>query len=65
MLFCDFDSIQQNFGMVKREQNTIIDKWPLRFTKRASDEGAKEEFERYFASLHMGVERYVEWRRAS
>ena len=48
--------------MVK-EENTIIEKWPMRLKLSLPQPGAQEEFDILQASGHSGNERYVEWKR--
>ncbi|KAK8232876.1 hypothetical protein HDK77DRAFT_51232 [Phyllosticta capitalensis] len=48
-------------GAQPKEENTIIDPWPLRLKENATP----EELELAIRSAHTGEERYVEWKRAS
>jgi hypothetical protein len=58
-----FREIEREFGVTLKTAHTIIDDWPLKVKLKPYQNGAKEEFERYLASGHAGIERYVEWKR--
>lgn len=70
--FRDFDSLFQTYivqhqfariswdaGLVMKDQNTIIGKWPLPLERNAS----QKEFDVSMSSGHTGFERHVEWAR--
>lgn len=59
----DFSGPADSAGLKMREQNTIIDPWPMRLKKKAREPGAEEEFKRLMESSCSGAERYVEWVR--
>ena len=46
-------------GLVVKEKNTIVEKWPLQLKKGAS----QKEFDVLMSIGHTGCERYVEWKR--
>lgn len=50
-------------GLVMKENNTVIEKWPLRLKKGPDEPGAVEEFDVHIAMGTCGVERYAEWHR--
>jgi hypothetical protein len=52
----DFRDIGKATGLQARDENKIVDKWPLRL-KRGTN---KQEFDIMLASGHVGSERYVE-----
>jgi hypothetical protein len=52
----DFGSIVKAPELQVRDENRIVDKWPLRLKRGAS----KLEFDIMIASGHVGSERYVE-----
>ena len=54
-----FARISREAGLVMKDQNTIIGKWPLRLERNAS----QKEFDVSMSSGHTGFERYVEWVR--
>ncbi|TVY43017.1 hypothetical protein LOCC1_G004360 [Lachnellula occidentalis] len=71
ILVRDFDTLFQRYvdkwklkylgnmvGMEMKEENTVVDKWPLRLRENAT----QEQFDLLHASGHQGMERYVEWR---
>ena len=49
-------------GMVMKDKNTVISKWPYRLKKRLGENGAQEEFDALLASGLSGTECYVEWK---
>src|SRR5260370_768875 len=57
---CRFREISASASLRMKEENSIVEPWPLRLGDRAS----KEEFDVLHASGHVGCERYVEWVRA-
>ncbi len=57
---CRLDETGKARGMMMKEENTIVPKWPLRLKKNAT----QAEFSRLHASGRTGWERYVEWKRA-
>ncbi|KAG7002098.1 hypothetical protein G7Y79_00029g063940 [Physcia stellaris] len=59
----NFSGAADSAGLKMREQNTIIDPWPMRLKKKAGEPGAEEEFKRLMESSYSGAERYVEWVR--
>ena len=59
----NFSGSADNAGLKMKEQNTIIDPWPMRLKKKAGEPGAEEEFKRLMESSCSGAERYVEWVR--
>jgi len=73
-IFKDFDGLFQRYmeresfeeickftGMVMKATNTVIQPWPLRLSKTAT----QKDFYSLHKSAHDGSERYVEWKRAS
>jgi len=58
-----FAEMTQDIGLMVKEQNTIIEKWPMRLKLSLPQAGAQEEFDILQASGHSGSERYVEWKR--
>ncbi len=71
MMFWDYDSLFQSYmdgmefdkiswlsGTVVKEENTIVDAWPMRL----KNDPSQEEFDHLHASGHNGSERYVEWK---
>jgi hypothetical protein len=58
-----FAEMTQHIGLMVKEQNTIIEKWPMRLKLSLPQAGAQEEFDILQASGHSGSERYVEWKR--
>jgi hypothetical protein len=71
-MFWDFNRVWERFrkvfisqeagnvcGMKMKSKNSIVEMWPLRLKKNAT----QEEFTRLHASGHSGCERYVEWTR--
>jgi hypothetical protein len=51
-----FEVIAKEVGVEMKEENTVIEKWPMRLKKGAT----KEEFDILNGSGHVGTERYVE-----
>ncbi|KAH9206685.1 hypothetical protein DL95DRAFT_486583 [Leptodontidium sp. 2 PMI_412] len=56
---CQFPEISRAAGLAAKTTNTIIEPWPMRLNKGAT----QAEFDILLASGHMGSERYVEWER--
>jgi len=56
-----FEEIGKFTGMVMKATNTVIQPWPLRLSKTAT----QKDFHSLHQSAHDGSERYVEWKRAS
>jgi hypothetical protein len=56
----EFGNIGRQAGLAMKKKNTVIEKWPLRLKK-----GATEEFRILHSSGHIGSERYVEWKRVA
>jgi hypothetical protein len=54
---CQFEEIGKGAGLKMKSNNTIIEPWPMRLKKNAT----QEEFDILLASSHMGSERYIEW----
>lgn len=52
-----FLEVARTAGLMIKERNTIVEKWPLRLKPGAS----KEEFRDLISGGHWGSERYVEW----
>lgn len=44
-----------------KNENTIVEKWPLTLKLKKGDVGFDEEFAMLFASGNWGAETYVEW----
>jgi hypothetical protein len=59
----EFAERSRAMGLMIKEENTIIEKWPLRLKLSLPQPGAQEEFDILQASDHSGSERYVEWKR--
>ncbi|KIW63760.1 hypothetical protein PV04_08738 [Phialophora macrospora] len=57
---CRFREISASAGLRMKEENSIVEPWPMRLADGAS----KEEFDVLYASGQVGCERYVEWERA-
>jgi hypothetical protein len=57
----EFGNIGRQAGLVMKKKNTVIEKWPLRLKKGATE----EEFRILHSSGHVGSERYVEWKRVA
>ncbi|KAL8822864.1 MAG: hypothetical protein Q9191_006410 [Dirinaria sp. TL-2023a] len=51
-------------GLEMKQQNTIVDKWPARFTKAPGEEGAKKVFRQKLAENAKYEERVVEFKRS-
>ncbi|OCK75946.1 hypothetical protein K432DRAFT_419507 [Lepidopterella palustris CBS 459.81] len=60
-----FQEVGQLTGMMMKEQNTIIEKWPMRPKLQPGDAGAQQEFDTLHSSAHSGHERYVEWKKTN
>jgi hypothetical protein len=58
-----FADMPLKVGLIAKEENTIIEKWPMRLKLEPPQDGAQEEFDVLLASGHTGSERYVEWKR--
>ena len=58
-----FAEMSRGVGLMVKEENTIIEKWPMRLKLSMLQPGAQEEFDILQASDHSGNERYVEWKR--
>ena len=58
-----FAEMSRGVGLMVKEENTIIEKWPMRLKLSMPQPGAQEEFDILQASDHSGNERYVEWKR--
>lgn len=58
-----FAKMSWSVGLMVKEENTIIEKWPMRLKLSLPQPGAQEEFDILQASDHSGNERYVEWKR--
>jgi hypothetical protein len=58
-----FAKMLRSIGLMVKEENTIIEKWPMRLKLSMPRPGAQEEFDILQASDHTGNERYVEWKR--
>lgn len=50
-------------GILMKQTNTVVEKWPLRLKLRCGQPGAQSEFDVLEASGNIGHERYVEWKR--
>ncbi|KAL8690630.1 MAG: hypothetical protein Q9218_003964 [Villophora microphyllina] len=46
-----------------RNENLVVQPWPLRLTKKTGERGAEEEFYKLAATSNMCEARYVEWIR--
>jgi hypothetical protein len=57
----DFGTLGQALGLEMKTTNTIIEAWPC----RVKEDSTREEFEAIQRLGHTGMERYVEWRRAT
>lgn len=57
----EFGNIGRQAGLAMKKKNTVIEKWPLRLKKGATE----EEFRILHSSGHVGSERYVEWKRVA
>ncbi|KAH0565170.1 hypothetical protein GP486_001434 [Trichoglossum hirsutum] len=57
MYECRFEEIGKAAGLKVKSNNTIIEPWPMRLKKNAT----QDEFNIFLASGHIGSERYVEW----
>lgn len=44
-----------------KDENTIVEKWPLTLKRKKGDAGFDDEFAMLFASGNWGAETYVEW----
>ncbi|MCJ1307220.1 hypothetical protein MMC25_000866 [Agyrium rufum] len=55
---CQLDKIGEAVGLEMKWKNTIIEPWPMRIKKNAT----QDEFNFLLGSSHTGSERYVEWR---
>ncbi|KAL6702167.1 hypothetical protein J3F84DRAFT_399618 [Trichoderma pleuroticola] len=58
-----FAQVEQLFGLVMKEEHTVIEKWPFRLKLRYGQPGALEELIRLTDEVVFAKERYVEWRR--
>lgn len=58
-----FAKMSWSVGLMVKEENTIIEKWPMRLKLSLPQPGAQEEFDILQGSGHSGNERYVEWKR--
>ena len=58
-----FAKMSRSVGLMVKEENTIIEKWPMRLKLSLPQPGAQEEFDILQGSGHSGNERYVEWKR--
>ena len=54
---CRLDEIGQATGLKMKSKNTIVQPWPMRIKRNAT----QSEFDVLLASGHNGSERYVEW----
>ena len=59
----NFEAIAPQSGATEKENNTIVEKWPLRLKRTQGQEGAKDEFIAMVGARWTGVERYMEWTR--
>lgn len=57
---CRLDEISKATGLRMRSKNMIVQPWPMRLKKNAT----QREFNVLLASGHNGSERYVEWENA-
>ena len=60
-----FDNAAAFSGLELKQQNTVADKWPRRFTRAPDEEGAKEAFLQKLAEDTKAEERIVEFKRRS
>ncbi|KAL9004858.1 MAG: hypothetical protein Q9188_002346 [Gyalolechia gomerana] len=58
MLAVGFEGVAKSAGLVMKDRNTIVRKWPMRLGPKAT----QDEFDHLLASAHNGSERYVEWK---
>ena len=58
----DVERAAAHHGMVMKDKNTVVPKWPYRLMKKFGEAGAQEEFDALLASGLSGTERYVEWK---
>ncbi|KAI1811449.1 hypothetical protein GGS20DRAFT_562966 [Poronia punctata] len=63
MSVMDFDGISADSGLVIKEANTIVEKWPTRLKLKPEDPGAVQEFDLLLASGFSSLERFTEWKR--
>jgi hypothetical protein len=59
----NFEAIAPESGAAEKENNTIVEKWPLRLKRQPGQEGAQDEFRVMLGSSCSGMERYMEWTR--
>jgi hypothetical protein len=59
----NFESVAPQSGAAEKENNTVVEKWPLKLKRQLGQEGAQEEFSVMLGSNGTGVERYMEWTR--
>ena len=59
----NFRSVAQIRGMKMKNHNTIVDKWPARFTKAPGEEGAEEAFRQKLGENAQYEERVAEFTR--
>ncbi|KAK4099828.1 hypothetical protein N658DRAFT_539478 [Parathielavia hyrcaniae] len=50
-----FEAIAPHSGAAEKENNTIVEKWPLRLKRQLGQERAQEEFGRYVEWTRLGV----------
>ncbi|EME83216.1 uncharacterized protein MYCFIDRAFT_45968 [Pseudocercospora fijiensis CIRAD86] len=58
-----FTRVEEFCGVRMKQQNTVIEKWPMRLKLAFGESGAQDEFDVLLGSSHTGSERYVEWIR--
>jgi hypothetical protein len=59
----NFEAVAPQSGAAEKENNTVVEKWPLKLKRQLGQEGAQEEFSVMLGSNGTGVERYMEWTR--
>jgi hypothetical protein len=59
----NFETIAAQSGATEKENNTIMEKWPLRLKRQLGQEGAQDEFSVMLGANCTGMERYMEWTR--
>jgi hypothetical protein len=60
MEYHNFKAVEELYGFVMKQPNTIIDKLAVALKLKPGENGALEEFRTMLQSGHLGYERYVE-----
>ncbi|KAK3645816.1 hypothetical protein LTR22_014584 [Elasticomyces elasticus] len=60
-----FEELSTALHLVLRNENSIVEAWPMRLKLRHGEVGYQEEFDVLLGSNNSGLERHTEWARTS